>query len=114
MLPASLDLVIFRNVTFSVGITCIDINNNPVDITGWVPYAQARDKPAGRLIIDLAPTISGPAVNGLVLISLTSAQTSGLEHGTYVWDFHMKQPNGLIIGPFLAGKFIVNDSVSNP
>jgi hypothetical protein len=113
MLPASLDLVIFRDVTFSVGINCLDINNVPVDITGWTPYAQARDKPGGRLVIDLAPTVSNPA-GGSVLISLTSAQTSALEHGTYTWDFQMRQPNGLIIGPFLAGKFIVNDSVSNP
>lgn len=114
MLPASLDLVIFRDVTFSLGINCLDVNNSPVDITGWTPYAQARDKPGGRLIIDLAPTISGSPVNGAVVISLSSAQTSALEHGTFVWDFHMRQPNGLIIGPFLGGKFIVNDSVTNP
>lgn len=113
MIPASLDLVIYRQVTFSLGINCLDANGNPVNITGWTPFAQVRDKPGGRLVIDLQPTISN-AVTGSVLIALTADQTEALDHGTYQWDFQMQQPtSGPILGPFLAGQFIVKDSVTN-
>ena len=115
MLPAGLDLVIFRDVTFNLGINCLDGSNNPVDITGYTPYAQVRDKPGGRLILDLQPSISN-AVAGSVVISLTSAQTKALDHGTFVWDFQMRTPvaqGSLIIGPFLSGRFVVNDSVTS-
>jgi hypothetical protein len=115
MLPASLDLVIFRDVTFNLGINCLDSSQSPVNITGYIPYAQVRDRPGGRLILDLQPTISN-ASTGSVLIALTSAQTKALDHGTYVWDFQMRTPvaqGSLIIGPFLAGRFVVNDSATN-
>jgi hypothetical protein len=114
MLPAPLDLIIFRDVTFNLGINCLDSSNNPVNITGYTPYAQVRDKPGGRLILDLQPIISN-AVTGSILIALTSSQTKALDHGVYTWDFQMRTPvaqGSLIIGPFLAGRFVVNDSVT--
>jgi hypothetical protein len=113
MIPAPLDLVIYREVTFSLGINCLDANNAPVNITGWTPFAQVRDKAGGRLILNLAPTISN-ALTGSVLIALTAAQTKALDHGNYVWDFQMQQPTGgPILGPFLSGAFKVLDSVTN-
>lgn len=110
MIPGALDLVIYRGTSFSVQFNCLDENGDPVDLTGWTPYSQARDKPGGRLVIDLQPTIIPPASNGQVLISLTEDQTEALDHGIYVWSFQAQQPSsGPVLGPFIAGRFVVND-----
>lgn len=118
MTPASLDLTLYIGIDFGpVTFIAQDQNGNVVDLTNWEPFAEVRKSKAAEAarILDLAPSITS-AVNGAIVISKTIAQiaAANLAIGEHQWDLVLKNPDGKRLGPFLAGKFSVKRTVTQP
>lgn len=111
MTPANLDLTIWRGITFDPVIFNIkDGSGNPINLSGWSVFANSRNG-TGKLI-DLAPTITS-AATGQVTISLSKTQTALFNSGEQYWDMIFQKPTGERLGPYISGKILVNDTVTN-
>lgn len=59
-------------------------DREPVDLTGYSAYSELRDRPGGTLVATADCSIS--AVDGVVTVLLSSAQTDAIEEGVYGMD----------------------------
>lgn len=111
MTPATLNLTIWRGITFDPVIFNVkDGSGNAVNLAGWQVFAKSRNG-TGKLI-DLAPTITS-AATGQVTISFSSTQTASFNEGEQYWDMVFQKPTGEKLGPYIAGKIFVKDTVTN-
>lgn len=78
-----------------------------VPLTGWGAHAKVRKTVNGPVIVDLTPYISdGP--NGIITLpEIADETTPGFSAGCYIWDLLLERPSGAIVGPYLAGPFII-------
>ena len=60
--------------------------NSALDLTGYTATAQMRKYAGSSTATDFTVSISIPVTLGKIIISLTSAQTSNLKPGRYVYD----------------------------
>ena len=115
MLAANYDITLDRAADYSFVLTIQNQAGAAVDLTGAVFYADVREVASKKEVLDLTPTITGSAVNGQVLISLTKAQTKTLRagKGIYEWDLFMDRNSKrerLLYGSFTARAQITNDA----
>lgn len=78
MRAAKLDLLLRPGATFIGRIfICLDSEDNPVDLTGYVPFAQVRLNPLDAVLIDLQPTLisTGQVVGNCSVAPPTSVIT---------------------------------------
>jgi hypothetical protein len=112
VIPGKYDITMTRGCTFPAIVLTFSGQSGPVDLTGWVPYAEVRLVSHGRVILDLEPVITD-AVNGEVtLAAFTDEETAALKQGDYLWDFIMDDGTGAIMGRFLAGDFNIVNKVT--
>jgi len=110
MIPANLNLKIYRGVAFDeLRIICQDTNSNAVNIAGWTAHAKARTHCGGAVVIDLAPNVSNGAA-GQITLSHNQANTANFPCGRFGWDLVLTQSNGENVGPFLSGQLLVADT----
>lgn len=115
MLAANYDITLDRAADYSFVLTIQNQAGVAVDLTGAVFYADVREVASKKEVLDLTPTITGSAVNGQVLISLTKAQTKTLRagKGIYEWDLFMDRNSKrerLLYGSLTARAQITNDA----
>jgi len=113
--PASLPLRIVTGIIFGpIILRAKDVNNAPVDLTGWKPFAEVRKKPGAALVMDLGPTLTD-AVNGEITIpKLTDEETFDMKFGEYQWSLVLEDPLGDRRGPYLQGSFIIAGTPTHP
>jgi hypothetical protein len=93
---------IWRGSTYdTITFTWLDINGNPIDLTGWIPHATS-------LHIDLNPQIVD-VLNGVTSIGFTKQQTPNLRLGVEIWDWIFEMPGGERTTPLLQGIVEVKD-----
>lgn len=103
--PGNFDLHIYRNVTFTqILIEIQDDNGDPLDLTDYVAYAEARETVDDEVAIDLSPTIPDPSTGEVAIGPFTAEETAAFDAGTYQWDLMIKDGDGNIIGPVLTGR----------
>lgn len=108
MIPAELDLTIYKGTRFGpVQITCLDSGGEPVDLTGWIPYADASLGTGFPKAFTLAPYLAADPTTGVVEMLFEDEETPNLPEGTFFWDLLLKNPDGQILGPFVIGRVIV-------
>ena len=112
MTPGELDLGIVRGLTFSVQLTMTDTNDDPVDLTGWSVWAEAKET-TNCYIFDLSPVIDD-AVNGVTVIQITDEATALLKLGTYTYDLIFENSTGARLGIFLTGTLTITDPITKP
>ena len=103
--PGELNIVGTRGDTFTLTITITTNGTTPVDITGRTYTSQVRrywDDPAVAATFTCTVT-NGP--NGVLVITLSAAQTAALEDGTYYWD--LQENASGIITTVMSGAFVV-------
>lgn len=113
MTPGPLDLTLWRGATFGpVVVTCLDGAGAAVNLTGWSAFADVRVAAGKRKVLDLQPAILVGTDGKVTIPGFTDEQTTGLPHGSFVWDLILEQPAGERLGPILAGSFVIKTAVT--
>ena len=115
MTPGTFDLELYRGTTFGpYEITCKGADGEPVDLTGWSAFAQVRAAIGKSVVLDLEPSIP-TGVDGKIVFGKTYEQTVVIPVcGDFIWDLVLEKPTGEIIGPVLAGNFVIRTVVTRP
>lgn len=115
MLAANYDITLDRAADYSFVLTIQNQVATAVDITGAEFYADVREVASKKEVLDLTPTITGSAVNGQVLISLTKAQTKTLRagEGLYEWDIFMDRGSPTVRTRLLYGSLTARAQTTN-
>ena len=80
------NLYVDQGTDFNAQITIYDDNNSPWNLTGYTGSAKIRKSYYSSTSVDF--TVSFPSVRttGSVILDLSSAQTSLMEQGRYLYD----------------------------
>ena len=85
MLPATRDLTIYQGDAYDHEASFVAADGTPLDMTGtWraqLRRSTSTAEPATSFAID-----DTDAATGVLVLSLTAAQTAALTAGKYVWD----------------------------
>lgn len=88
------NLTIDQGTDFVVTIDVEDFNDVPFDLTGYGVAAQMRKNYAATSAITFDARQLGAA--GQIVLELTSAQTSDIEPGRYLYDVEITDQTGKI------------------
>jgi hypothetical protein len=91
------------------------VDDNPTDLTGFTAQAVVRRNDAeDEIVLDLTPEVTD-AVNGEITIpGLTTDQTAAIPIvGAFQWDLVITETaSGNRLGPYIMGKFIISDNIT--
>lgn len=79
------EITIEQGATFHTTINVEDIYNNPVNLTGYTASSMMRKSYYSTTSYGIDATVTGTA-NGEITLSVSSANTSILTPGRYVYD----------------------------
>lgn len=107
------DMETHQYETFSQQINLVTIDGDIVNLTGKTARGQVRSAPNSMKLIETMSCSVTPA-KGIVIFSLTSAQTGNIPVGKYYYDICIEEPvGGSIVRKYLiGGKFLVRPSVT--
>lgn len=109
-MPGNYDLVIYKGDYVDIRVTVKDEVGNPINLTGYTPKAQLRTNYDAVSAIDFTTTLVSPTA-GQVKIYLSSATSSTLVPGPYIWDFQVADPSGEV-RTYLTGDVTVYNEVT--
>ena len=88
------NLIIYQETTYSTTIDVTDDNDVPINLSGYTGSAQLRKHYSSSnspiFTVSLAP------LDGIVILSLTSAQTAALKAGRYVYDVELTNTSNVV------------------
>ena len=87
------NIVIDQGAAFSAEINVTDDNDDIVDLSGYTANAQMKKWYTSSNSVTFSTAIS--TEEGLVTISLTTAQTGDIEFGRYVYDVVIHDANNV-------------------
>jgi hypothetical protein len=87
------NIVIDQGAAFSAEISVTDDNSDVVDLSGYTANAQMKKWYTSTNSVSFSTSIN--AEEGLVTISLTTAQTANIEFGRYVYDVIIHDTNSV-------------------
>lgn len=82
--PLKIDLMMYRNATFSNQLTLTDENDEVYDLTGQTPTAKMRKHYDSANSISLS--CSANVETGIITMALGATATANIEAGRYVYD----------------------------
>ena len=81
------NLVINTGTSFSQTFNLSSSENNAAfDLSGWTPTAQIRKWPGASSATSFSCTKGTPESSGVIILTLTVAQTTALKAGRHVYD----------------------------
>lgn len=110
-LPHNFDLELYKGDYFPLTVTLVQPNGLPLNLTGYTAQAVVRANFGDPVVYNFTVSIPAPE-NGKVELVLPSAVTAGIEPGSYIWDFQIKEPSGNA-RTYIAGDVTVYNEVSN-
>lgn len=110
---ADQDLTLTQGDDFDFSFRIKDANGNYTDLTGQVPESQIRASLTAPDVLATFTAVLGDQVAspGLVVLSLTGAQTAALDTAPKVWDVQLTDTGGKVT-TYLSGKVIVKPQVT--
>lgn len=108
-MPANQDLVIYKGDYVDIYVTVKDASGVAVSLVGSTPKAQLKLNYADSSPVNFTCTLPGPT--GQVRIFLSSAASTALTVGTYIWDFQITDAGGNT-RTYLAGDVTVYNEVT--
>ena len=96
------NLAIDQGTTYSVTITVNDDGGTVRDLTGYTGRAQLRRSYYTNANTSFTITIDAPT-EGIVVMSLTAAQTSALKAGRYVYDLELVKTSDSTVERIVEG-----------
>jgi hypothetical protein len=113
--PASLNLRIVTGIIFGpIILRARDVNDAPVDLTGWKVFAEVRKKPGASLVLDLKPSFTNAALGEITIPKMTDEETYDLRFGTFQWSLVLEDPTGDRRGPYIEGAFTIGGTPTKP
>lgn len=88
------NLYIDQGADFNAQITIYDDNNAPWDLNGYTGEAKIRKSYYSSTSVNFVVTFTAVRTTGTVILDLTSAQTSSLEQGRYLYDVVLTNASG--------------------
>jgi hypothetical protein len=70
-----------------------------IDVTGWTAAMQVRDKPGGKLLLDMSVANSRiimGTTNGLIRLVVPASITSALDFESARYDLELTSPTGQV------------------
>lgn len=93
-----LNLVIRTGQTFKQRVVWRDSQNQPVSLVGATVHAQFRDKPGGKILLEMTTgnnrLIVAQPETGEVLIDIEASATAAFTWSKGEWDLRVVFPNG--------------------
>lgn len=119
MAAGVLDLVIEQGVSFGMALTIKDANDTPVNITGYTFAGAIKESAQDSSPVESFTFVLTDPGNGVVTVSLTDEETSGLpatgdvydEYTGYVYDIEMTDLSGNVTR-ILNGEISVSPEVT--
>ena len=109
-MAATRNITIYQGDTYAHELRIKNSSNANVNITSRTYTGQVRKKRSSDTAAATFTSEITNAANGIVILSLTSAQTANIAAGTYVYDF--QETNGAIITTLITGTVTVTGEVS--
>ena len=88
------ELTIEQGADFSTTITVNDNTGNPQVLTSYTASSQLRKSYYSSTAYDLTAEVTTPA-NGVITLSMTSANTANLTPGRMLYDVLITSPTGV-------------------
>ena len=108
-MPGNFDLVLYKGDYMELYVTIKDESGTAVNLTGSTPKAQLKSSYTSNTAIDFTAALTG--TTGQVKISLSSATSSTLTPGSYIWDFQITDSGGKV-RTYLTGDVTVYNEVT--
>ena len=109
-MAATRNITIYQGDTYAHELRIKNSSNANVNITSRTYTGQVRKKRNSDTAAATFTSEITNAANGIVILSLTSAQTANIAAGTYVYDF--QETNGTVITTLITGTVTVTGEVS--
>lgn len=84
-MAAFTEITIEQGATFSTTVNVEDAYYNPVNLTGYSASSQMRKSYYSSSATNITASVTGTS-NGEITLSMTSANTSSLTPGRYLYD----------------------------
>ena len=84
-MAAFTEITIEQGATFSTTVNVEDAYYNPINLTGYSASSQMRKSYYSSSATNITASVTGTS-NGEITLSMTSANTSSLTPGRYVYD----------------------------
>jgi hypothetical protein len=114
MTPGKYNFVCPQGATFSKELTW-NIDDNPVDLTGYTARMQVREKyTSTQKILDLTTENGGITLGGdegTISIDVSALVSATIIPKTYVYDIELVS-SGSIVTRLLEGQFVVTPEVT--
>ena len=97
--PSRHDMKIYQGETWTVSMQILDINDDPVDFTGYSAGFAIRNRPGdpdAQVTLASGTGITIDAPNGQIALTLTAAQTAALAFSQAVYDLFVKSAGGTV------------------
>jgi len=109
-MAATRNISIYKGDTYTHEISIRDSSNTAINISDRTYVAQIkRSSGASDSVISFTSTITD-AANGVLQISLTSAQTSELQSGVYKYD--LQETNGSNVLTLMTGNATITGDIT--
>jgi len=95
-MAAKANIVVDQGADFSTTITVTDNNGSIVDLSGYTAEGQIRKHYTSSTKYDFIVTFGSPRTDGLLTLSLSSANTAAIEAGRYVYDVNLTTSGGIV------------------
>lgn len=110
------DLVIEQGTTWGVGFPVLDVNGQPIDLTGWSVHAQVRPTTEDSTVLfEWSQETSSPGrvelVSGVVTLYVDPVQSSAWTWRKGSWDLELTMPDGAVLRP-VGGRVRVDPEVT--
>jgi hypothetical protein len=104
MTPATRNIKIRPGTTFGpLVFTGLDADGNPVDLTGWSAWAEARDVPGGTLRLNLLPQIVTSGSVGNFTVNASTDTLTLTAHGLILGETVRFSSSGTLPAGLTAG-----------
>jgi hypothetical protein len=109
-MAATRDITVYQGDTYAHELRIKNSSNAVINITSRVYTGQIRKKRNSDTVAATFNASITDAANGVVVLSLTAADTSNVTAGAYVYDF--QETNGATVTTLITGTVTVVGQVS--
>lgn len=110
--PGTYNIVCPQGATFDRTFT-FQIDDEPVDLTGYTAAMQLRAKPSSAAVLSLTSgngiTLGGD--EGTIVVSITASQTAAIAAGAYYYDLELTLND--TVTRLIQGQFLLTPEITH-